>query len=65
MWFDEISIDAFGKLRNVVVRLRRGLNVVLGPNESGKSTLQDFLWAALYVEISPPSGAFKSDFLPE
>ena len=48
MWIETIKIEGFGKLRGTSLRLCRGMNVVIGPNESGKSTLQDFLYAMLY-----------------
>ena len=38
MWFRRVSALAFGLLRNKELELGPGLNVVHGPNETGKST---------------------------
>ncbi|MCZ6688058.1 MAG: AAA family ATPase [Planctomycetota bacterium] len=48
MWIETIEIEGFGKLHDLSIRLSRGLNLIVGPNESGKSTLQEFVWAILY-----------------
>lgn len=38
----------FGKIENYDITLSNGLNVIYGPNESGKSTLMAFIKAMLY-----------------
>jgi DNA repair exonuclease SbcCD ATPase subunit len=43
-----IELPAFGCLRGFEAELRPGLNVFLGPNEAGKSTLQQAVLALLY-----------------
>lgn len=43
-----IDLPAFGCLRRFQTELRPGLNVFLGPNEAGKSTLQQAVLALLY-----------------
>ncbi len=45
---DRIEIVSFGKLRNRVIELTDGLNVLTAPNESGKSTLAAFLRFVFY-----------------
>lgn len=44
-----LSVDGFGALCGVEIELSRsGLTLLLGPNETGKSTLFDFLAAVLF-----------------
>ncbi len=43
-----LDIEGFGRLRQRVVDLAPGLNVVFGPNETGKSTLHAYLDAMLF-----------------
>ncbi len=44
----EIQIKNFGKLRNINVRPLPGLNVIYGENETGKSTMQQFITGMLF-----------------
>ena len=44
----ECKIDAFGKLRDKTITLRPGLNVITGVNETGKTTIADFVAAILF-----------------
>ena len=44
----KIEIDSFGKLREFSLEPGRGITVIEGENESGKSTLLAFLRFALY-----------------
>lgn len=48
MQIKKIHIDRFGKLRNQSFAFSEGLNVIYGPNEAGKSTLQNFLFSMFY-----------------
>lgn len=43
-----IHIDGFGKLHDLDIRLERGINILSGANEAGKSTLHIFLRSLLY-----------------
>lgn len=52
-----VKLAPFGGVANREVVLQPGLNVVLGPNEAGKSTLVSALFAALFL----PSGTKKGD----
>ena len=38
MWFRKVTAGAFGRLRDETLRFGGDLNIVYGPNESGKST---------------------------
>jgi len=49
----EARIDGFGKYQDARFEFDAGLNVLLGRNEAGKSTLQQFLLAMLYGMKKP------------
>lgn len=42
-----LSIKAFGKFKDFHLSLKPGLNVIYGPNESGKTTLYNFIRSCL------------------
>lgn len=48
MWIEALHIDAFGGLRGFSMQLGPGLTAIVGPNESGKSTVMAFIRAMLY-----------------
>ena len=48
MRIDKIEIDGFGKLNDFSLSLASGFNLIYGENESGKSTLCDFLLSMFY-----------------
>lgn len=48
MHLDRISIKGFGKLKNREISFRKGMNVIYGANEAGKSTVQSFIMAMFY-----------------
>lgn len=48
MKFKTIYIDNFGKLNKKKIDLKDGINIVHGPNESGKSTIFSFIRGVLY-----------------
>jgi len=41
-------VRGFGKIEDFDITLSKGLNVIYGPNESGKSTLMEFIKAMFY-----------------
>ena len=45
---EKIEITSFGKLKNTVVDLAGGINILCAPNESGKSTLAAFIKFVFY-----------------
>ena len=53
MWIREICVRHFAGIQSVELSFGRGLNVLYGPNEIGKSTLVDAMRAALLL----PHGA--------
>lgn len=48
MTIHEIKIDGFGKHCNVNFIFKDGVNIIIGSNESGKSTVASFVRALLY-----------------
>lgn len=48
MVIEELHIKNFGKLQDTKVPLQQGLNLIYGPNESGKTTLHTFLKCMLF-----------------
>jgi len=45
---EELGLTAFGRFLGRTLRLEPGLNIIYGPNEAGKSTVQRFVAAMLY-----------------
>ncbi|TNF49141.1 MAG: hypothetical protein EP304_04980, partial [Deltaproteobacteria bacterium] len=43
-----IELEGFGRFRGQTVEFRRGLNLVIGPNEAGKSTIAEAVPAVLF-----------------
>ena len=50
LWIRQISVRHFAGIRSVQLSFGRGLNVLHGPNEIGKSTLVDAMRAALLLQ---------------
>ena len=48
MKIEKVVISGFGKFAQKEIAFDKGLNVVCGPNESGKTTLQAFISGMLY-----------------
>ena len=57
----QIKINRFGKLADERIEFADGLNIVYGPNESGKSTLQGFLVNMLFGMNRSRGKASKTD----
>ncbi|WP_203642132.1 ATP-binding protein [Levilactobacillus andaensis] len=48
MYLNQLTIYGFGKFHDRTFDLTAGLNVLVGPNEAGKSTLTQFITAILF-----------------
>ena len=48
MILEKIEIGSFGKLNNMVLNLSDGENIVRGGNESGKTTICNFIKFIFY-----------------
>lgn len=48
MRINHIKINGFGKLKDKEIEFENGINLICGSNESGKSTLADFIKAMFY-----------------
>lgn len=48
MKLSELKVKNFGKFQDQTVRLKDGINIIYGENESGKSTLHSFLRCMLF-----------------
>ena len=56
MRLTHIQIDGFGSLQNMDLRFGPSMNLVIGPNEAGKSTLQEAIVTGLYGPASGDRG---------
>jgi DNA repair exonuclease SbcCD ATPase subunit len=69
MRIDRLEVKGFGKLTGRTVYLKKGLNIIYGRNEAGKSTLQWFIKGMLYGlkgSSQPRTGSMqpRKRFLP-
>ena len=48
MKIENIKINNFGKINNKEINLTNGINIIYGKNESGKSTLLNFIKSTFY-----------------
>ena len=48
MFIKHIKINGFGKIHNKEIDLTNGLNIIQGQNESGKSTISNFIKCMFY-----------------
>ena len=62
MKIKRIEINSFGKLKNKQLDLKEGINVIYGKNESGKSTLLNFIVDSLYGIAKTKNGKEISDY---
>ena len=62
MKLDTIKINGFGKIKNKEIKLKDGINIIYGENESGKSTILKFIESMLYGLSKNKNGKNKSDF---
>ncbi len=61
MIIKELNIGSFGKIKNTKIKFDKGLNIIYGKNESGKSTIQSFIKAFLYGMNSQKKSIREND----
>ena len=44
MKINKIKINSYGKIKNKEIKLNNNLNIIYGKNESGKSTILNFIF---------------------
>ena len=65
MFIDSINVEQFGTIDGPVdIELDRGLNVIHGPNEAGKSTLMKAIWFAMTQRATSTAQNIK-DVVPK
>lgn len=57
-----LKINNFGKLINKEIKLKDGINIIYGENESGKSTLLKFIMGMFYGLSKNKNGKFVPDY---
>ena len=62
MQLKNIQINGFGKLEDINLNLKNGLNLIIGENESGKSTLTEFIKGIFYGVSRNKNGKDYSDY---
>ena len=62
MNINKIKINSYGKLKNKEINLKNNLNIIYGENESGKSTLLNFILNILYGISKNKNGKEISDY---
>ena len=48
MYFNKLLVKNFGKFNNREIEMKKGLNLIYGENESGKTTIKEFIVGMLY-----------------
>lgn len=62
MKINKIKINSYGKLKNKEINLENKINIIYGENESGKSTLLNFILNIFYGASKNKKGKDISDF---
>ena len=62
MKINKIKINSYGKLKNKEINLENNLNIIYGENESGKSTVLNFILNIFYGASKNKKGKIISDF---
>lgn len=62
MQLKNLQINGFGKLEDVNINLKNGLNLIIGENESGKSTFTEFVKGIFYGVSRNKNGKEYSDY---
>ncbi|MBR1567670.1 MAG: AAA family ATPase [Lachnospiraceae bacterium] len=60
MYISRLTLQHFGKFHNYDLALSKGMNVIYGSNEAGKTTLKDYVIGMLYG-LKPRKDADRAD----
>lgn len=63
MRFKKLNVTSFGKIIDKEIKLKPGLNIILGGNESGKSTIRSFIFDLFFAGTL--SGSSKTIYTKE
>ena len=59
---NKLKINAYGKIKDKEIELDKNINIISGKNESGKSTILNFITNMLYGISKNKNGKDYSDF---
>lgn len=62
MRIDNLKINAYGNIKNKDISLNKGINIIRGANESGKSTLLSYIVNSFYGISKTKDGREISDY---
>ena len=62
MHIKKLRINNFGKLQNKEIELKNGINIIYGENESGKTTLLNFITSMFYGINKSKAGREMSNY---
>ena len=62
MNINKIQINGYGKLKDTKIELEKGINIIYGENEVGKSTLLNYITSSFYGISKTKKGKEVSDF---
>ncbi len=62
MKIDNLKINAYGNIKNKEISLNKGINIIHGANESGKSTLLSYIVNSFYGISKTKNGREISDY---
>ena len=62
MEINKLKINAYGKIKDKEINLNKNINIIYGKNESGKSTILNFITNILYGISKNKNGKEYSDF---
>ena len=62
MKINNFKINSYGKLKNKEIEFKDGINIIYGKNESGKSTILNFIFNSFYGISKNKKGKNLSDY---
>ena len=62
MKINNIKINNYGKIKNKEINFENGINIIYGKNESGKSTILNFIFNSFYGISKNKKGKILSDY---